>query len=424
MRYFMKSTLLFVLSVCMIFALCGCIINDPTASSNPSSDPQASELISLLRELSLYGLPEDFDPTGKTPLEIVAATQDPYADYFTAAEYQAYQTDLQGNFVGIGVSVLSIQHETLGEAIQILVVFDGSPAQKAGLAMGDILTHVDGTAIRDVGYTAATDLLLGEAGDDVTVTYVRDGVSHTAAITRAACVKQTVFHRTYVENGATLGYVRITDFDAVTTSQFIAAIEALEGAGVSGIVFDLRYNGGGYLRTVCEMLAYLLPDGDLCVVDYHTELYNDYRIYAQGNTLHLGGNTYVTDSLGNPIKASHSLNIPMAVLTNGATASAAELFTSTLRDYEASGALSSVTLVGENTYGKGCMQSTYKLENGDYVKLTIALYNPPVGENYDGVGIPPEKEVKDSTPFADLYLNPYGEDAVRDTALDILSKIN
>ncbi len=420
MRYFTKSLLLFVLSVCMVLGLCACVPDDPT---HPVSDPQA-ELVSLLRELSLYGLPEDFDHTGKTPLEIVAATQDPYAAYFTAEEFASYESDLQGNFVGIGVSILSISHESLGDVIQVLVVFDGSPASQAGIQSGDILTHINGKSIDEIGYDAATNMLLGEVGEDVMVTFVRDNTPYTVTITRAACVKQTVFHRTYEENGTLLGYVRITDFDAVTTSQFISAMEDLEGQHVAGVVFDLRYNGGGYLRTVCEMLAYLLPDGDLCLVDYHSKLYPDYSIYAKGNALYMNGGAYVTDSLGNPIKASHSLDIPMAVLTNGATASAAELFTATLRDYEAEGKLSSVTLVGENTYGKGCMQSTYKLKNGDYVKLTIALYNPPTGDNYDGEGIPPEVEVTGNTTFADLYLKPQAEDAVRDTALDILFETN
>jgi carboxyl-terminal processing protease len=409
----------------MVLSLAACIPDPPTPTPpGGSSDTSQAELVSLLRELSLYGLPEDFDPSGKTPLEIVAAMNDPYAAYFTAEEFASYESDLQGNFVGIGVSILSIIHETLGDVIQVLVAFDGSPAKAAGITAGDILTHVDGVSISEVGYEAATDLLLGEAGEDVTITFVREGTSHTVTIARAACVKQTVFHRTYEKNGSLLGYVRITDFDAVTTSQFISAMEDLEGQNVAGVVFDLRFNGGGYLRTVCEMLAYLLPDGDLCRVDYHSELYPDYRIYAKGNVLYMNGGMYVTDSLGNSIKASHSLDIPMAVLTNGGTASAAELFTATLRDYEQENKLSSVTLVGENTFGKGCMQSTYKLTNGDYVKLTIALYNPPIGENYDGTGIAPEVEVKSETTFPDLYLKPDAQDAVKDAALDLLLQTN
>ena len=234
-------------------------------------------------------------------------------------------------------------------------------------------------------------------------------------------MKQTVFHSVFLPDaGSPIGYVRITDFDAVTTYQFIHAVEELKSQEVKGIVFDLRYNGGGYLRTVCEMLAYLLPDGNLCTVDYHSKKYADNAIYARNGKLYMNGGAYTTDSLGNPINASHTLDIPMAVLTNGATASAAELFTAALRDYANVGLISPVTIVGENTYGKGCMQTTYRLSDNSYVKVTIALYNPPLAENYDGIGVAPHFTVEGSPSFVDLYPTPGGIDPVRDKAFEVL----
>lgn len=419
MRHRKLSFFLIILSLSLIFTFCAC-----TETPNLSYDDSPhTELLSLLREVSLYGFDEDFSPTGLSPEEIVAALNDPYSDYFTADEFAAYESDLQGNFVGIGVSIVSIQHETLGDVIQILVAFDNSPAKTAGLTSGDILTHVNGVSIHEVGYDEATNILLGEAGSPVTITYVRDGTSNTITITRAACVKQTVFHSVFLhQNNIPLGYVRITDFDAVTTSQFISAIEVLKSQNVQGIVFDLRYNGGGYLRTVCEMLAYLLPDGDLCTVDYKSNQYDDNAIYAQNGKLYMSGGAYTKDTLGNPINASHVLDMPMAVLTNGSTASAAELFTAALRDYANAGLISSVTIVGETTYGKGCMQTTYKLSDGSYVKVTIALYNPPLAENYDGIGVTPNIPQTGSPSFVDLYLTPEDADPVRDAAFNALLK--
>lgn len=410
--------LLLLLCLCLAGNLLGCTTTPPDTLTN---DPQA-ELVSLLRELSLYGLPEDFSSEGLTPLEIVAALEDPYAAYFTAEEFQSYESDLQGNFVGIGVSIVSIAHPTYGEVIQVLVSFDGSPAKGAGITAGDILTHVDGVSIDEMGYDATTKRLLGEAGTPVTITFVRERETHTVTLNRAACVKQTVFHHVFPsESGTPLGYVRITDFDAVTTHQFITAIESLKEAQVAGVVFDLRYNGGGYLRTVCEMLAYILPDGVLSTIDYHTNKYADYPIFSQNGALYMGSSVFTGDSLGNPILASHSLDLPMAVLTNGSTASAAELFTAALRDYGAKGTIPPVSIFGETTFGKGCMQSTYRLSDGGYVKLTIALYNPPTGANYDGIGITPTTTVTGSPTFVDLYLSPLGEDPVRDAALTWLT---
>jgi carboxyl-terminal processing protease len=379
------------------------------------------QLTAILRELSVYGLADDDALVGMTAAEIVASTGDPYAAYFTKEEYEAYSADLNGNFVGIGVTVDRYLDTTLGETVRVLCVFEGSPAQAAGLEAGDLITTVGDVAVADVGYVSAVSAVTGESGTSVTLTYYRAGEAHTVAATRAACVKQTVFSYLLTPSeGTSIGYVRVTTFDAVTTSQFCEAVDALEAAGVDGFVFDLRYNGGGYLRTVCEMLAYLLPDGNICTVDYHSDLLSDSIVYSAGDTLYMqDGVTYTTDALGNPLNISHALTVPCAVLTNGSTASAAELFTSALRDYAADEAVSfpTVTIVGTNTYGKGCMQSTYRLADGSYVKLTVALYNPPCGTNYDGVGIAPTIVVENTVSSSSLYLDPTGADPVREAAV-------
>lgn len=397
---------------------------DNSGASSAEDQKSLDQLISIIRELSLYELDETPDYSQLLRKAIVASTGDPYAAYFTAEEYAEYTAGLNGEFVGIGVAATRYLTEDGGEAIRLLCVYEGSPAEQAGLRPGDLITHVGDTAVSEVGYADALSLIAGDSGTAVTLTYVRDGVNHSVEISRAKCVKQTVFSRTFTPAGTdkTIGYVMIVAFDSVTTRQFISCVEALEAQNVDGLVFDLRYNGGGYLRTVCEMLAYLLPDGDICTVDYRSESATDYTISSSGNTLNWGsGAQYTTDSLKNPLPVAHQLSVPVCVLTNGSTASAAELFTSALRDYGGRDGFVDVTLVGEKTYGKGCMQTTYRLSDGSYVKLTVALYNPPCGVNYNGVGITPDQTVRDSAAYEDLYLNPGAGDPVLDAALAVFA---
>ena len=372
---------------------------------------QYRELVSLLETYSRYGFPEDLDFHDWIASAIVAATGDPYADYFTAEEFEEYYGNLDGNFVGVGVMADAYDLGDEYYVIRLLTVFEESGAAGAGLKPGDCIIKIDGKTIEECGgYSAALSAVTGEAGTTVSLTVLRgEETLEFPAVERKACTKQTVFSDQIAIEGGTLGYVRIISFDRVTVRQFVDAVDALEEAGVAGFVFDLRYNGGGLLQTVCEMLAYLLPDGDICHVTYAAESLSDknYTVSAKDGVL-LGR----TSNSLTPEEISHALTVPAAVLTNGSTASASELFTSALRDYAASedpayAAFPDIYIVGENTYGKGCVQNAYSLSNGDYVKLTDSLYSPPFGENFDGVGIAPSDgcavEAND-TRVADLFL--------------------
>ena len=193
----------------------------------------------------------------------------------------------------------------------------------------------------------------------------------------------------------------------MTLREFVDAVAAAENAGVSGLLFDLRYNGGGYLDTVAQMLAYLLPDGDISHIRYRSEALKDYDIRAKDGKMTGASATLTAEEI------AHEVTLPMAVLVNGSTASASELFTSALRDYaandEAYPDFPDVAIVGSNTYGKGCLQTARSLSDGSYLKMTVGLYDPPFGENYHGVGIAPtagyntEKEATDKR-VGDLYL--------------------
>jgi len=379
------------------------------------------KILAIYREYSLYGLPEGVDLTELLAQSIVYATEDRYDAYFTVEGYDSYQEDLAGKLVGIGVLVEKPETDAC-ESVRILSAFAGSPAEAAGLRSGDRLTAVNGVPFRESGYADGVEKIAGDAGTQVEITYVRgdDPAEHTVTVTRAACDRQTVY--TDYDPATGIGYIRITEFDAVTTSQFIRAVSALEEAGVGGIVFDVRANGGGLLLTVSEMLAYLLPDGVIATVDYKSDKLGDFTIRSEDGVLYYGSARHTKDSLGNDLQVGHQLTVPCAVLTNGGTASAAELFTSALRDWAAGDGFVPVTLIGANTYGKGTMQSTFPLGDGTYIKMTVARYNPPCGVNYDGVGIAPGTDTDDRRSTNELYLIDPAEDITRQTAFRALAR--
>ncbi len=414
-RFFLRVAACVLLVLLCFLVSCG----DKEVPKTPDELEAQSleELLFYLKEVAYFPLPDNFDHTGLDRADIVAATGDRYAQYFTEEEYAAYTADLGGNLVGIGVSITQYEQENL-LGIHVLATFQDAPATLAGMRAGDVIVGVDGVAVSDIGYQAALAAIAGEAGTTVTLACLRGTTPYTVTVTRNNCTKQTVHSRILSVGGTRIGYVYITEFDAVTTYQFVNAIEALETAGVDKILFDLRGNPGGYLHTVCEMLAFALPDGDICSVDYGYESYEDYTVRSENGALVGIGNATMQN--GAPLPISHSLTgIPLGVLIDGGTASAAELFTSALRDYAADGLLD-VTIFGTKSYGKGSMQSSVRLSNGDHVKMTLALYNPPSGVNYNGVGILPSEGCTVSTPYETVvprFLGDYGDIGTQDAAL-------
>ena len=337
--------------------------------------------LGLLDANSIFDLP-DRETLTETMIEAaISAMGDRYGTFFTDAEYAAYSSDLAGSFVGIGVT---LQKNDDGNA-QVLLVHAGSPAEDAGLLAGDVLTAVDGTLFAD-GYDEAFDLIVGEAGSSVGISYLRAGVPSSVTVTRAEVVKQTVISRIETYGTSRIGYVHVTGFDGHTYEQFQTAVSELETAGIDGLIFDVRSNGGGLLSSVGKVLAYLLPDGVIAYVDYKSGSLSDYVISAENGYVRSGSSTPVLYCEG-----GHEITVPAAVLCDRHTASAAELFTAALRDYatpEFASALD-VTVVGTNTYGKGTVQTTYTIGADNALKLTVARYNPPSNVNYDGVGILP-----------------------------------
>ena len=296
----------------------------------------------------------------------VAGIGDKYGGYYNPEAYAELQNDLTGDMQGIGVSVIFNADR---QAIEVIDVFPDSPAMEAGVEVGDLIVYCgeDLESVASLGYEAAIGKLRGKAGTTAKFVAYR-GENYTEEvefeIERAQIVEQSVRYRVYGPDDS-VGVIKITSFNTATVEQFENALKELRNSGVEKLVFDVRNNPGGELQSICRILDILVPEGPVI------------------RTREKGGDEPVTVYTSD----KNELDMPMAVITNGATASAAELFTSALRDYE------KAVVVGENTYGKGSMQSMFPLKNGGCIKLTSALYYPPFSDNYDGVGIKPDVEV-------------------------------
>ena len=290
----------------------------------------------------------------------VTAYGDKYAVYRTQDIYDGYQQDMSGAFAGIGITVT--YNEEMN-AIEVLSVTDDSGAYEAGIRKGDFIIGAAGKTIYEIGYDELIQLIRGEVGEPVDITFIREGETHMVTAIRKQVVERTV---NYSITEDKIGYVQITGFKGNTAAQFREAIDYLEACGAVGIIFDLRNNPGGYLDAVVNVIDYLVPDGT--------------RIASYNKS---GTETVFT------AKDGHSVDLPMAVIFNGNTASAGELFSAAMRDYDKAGIIRSVS-VGTTTFAKGIMQSTFTFSDGSALTLTTAYYNPPSDVNYDGIGVEPD----------------------------------
>lgn len=324
-----------------------------------------SEVDSIYRELYIGELDDD-TLIDYAIAGYVAGTGDKYAAYYNTAQFQEFMSDMEGELAGIGVNV--IYNADYG-VIEVINVVPDSPALEAGIEPGDLIITVgeEREPVSQIGYYPAINSLRGEVGTIAVFQVARgEGYSETVdfAIERAVVKELTVMAHVYSPD-PTVGVIKITGFDAQTPVQFVKEVENLQDQGCDKLVIDLRYNPGGELSSIVTTLDYILPEGPII------------RIFdADGNEVQ----TYYSEST--------ELDMPMAVLVNGSTASAAELFTSAVRDYD------KAQIVGTTTYGKGCMQTTIPLSDYSAVSVTYRMYSPPFSDNYHGVGIIPDVEVE------------------------------
>ena len=288
----------------------------------------------------------------------VSGLGDRYSHYMTPEEYNALMTKEAGKTIGIGVTV----KQTETHFLEVIEVQENSPAQKAGIQAGDIFTKVENENIAELGYEEAVEQVKGEEGTTVHLTLERKGKEQEVSIVREAFDVQTVAGELLDGH---IGYIQISSFRENTVEQFEKELDELLKAGADSLLFDVRNNGGGLLSALEKILDPLLPEGDIATATYQ------------------GGKTQVV------VKSdAKELNLPMVVLVNGNSASAAELFSASLRDFRGA------KLVGTQTFGKGIMQVTAKMEDGGGLTLTVATYQTTKSECYHEIGLTPDVVVE------------------------------
>ncbi len=301
---------------------------------------------------------------------LVAGVDDKYSTYYTPEEYQQSQVSMTGKYYGIGAG---LTQDTSTMVVSVTKVYEGTPSETAGLLAEDIILSVDDVDATSMEVTELVQLIRGEEGTTVHLEVYRPGTGEYLSfdVERANVTLPSVASEMLTDE---IGYIRIESFESDTAHQFEAALAELEGLGMQSLVVDLRYNGGGLVDSVVQILDDILPEGLLV---YTEDKYGNRQEYKSSGDTHF--------------------DYPLVVLVNQDSASASEIFAGAIQDYEYG------TLIGTTTFGKGIVQSIFKLSDGDAVKLTTAKYFTPKGNYIHGVGIKPDIELEYE------YLNPEGE---------------
>ena len=320
---------------------------------------------------------------------MIAGLNDAYTAYYTKEEYQSLMDSTNGSYFGIGVEMS--QNMTTG-IITITRVFEGSPAEEAGLLPGDVIYKVGDTEVTGEDLTKVVSMVKGAEGTTVPIVVAREGESNyqTFDVERRTIEISTVDHKMLDGN---IGYISIASFDDVTVNQFMDALDDLENQGETALIIDLRNNGGGLVSSACSILDRLLPEGLI---------------------------VYTEDKYGNREEmrsdAENYFDKPLVLLVNGNSASASEIFAGAIKDYGIG------TLVGTQTFGKGIVQKVYPLSDGTAVKLTVSKYYTPKGNNIHGIGITPDVEIELDSDVANEITIPEDKDNQLQKAIEILTE--
>lgn len=285
---------------------------------------------------------------------MVKATGDRWSYYISAKDLEAHREQEQNAYVGVGITILEQEDDS---GFLIVSVASGGPAMEAGIEVNDLLIRVEDQDIRGMTTEEVGTLVKGEEGTTVSLTVMRQGEHMTLPVERRR-IEQAVAEGELLEGG--VGLVRIYNFDARCAQESIAAIEKLRADGARKLILDVRNNPGGFASELVDLLDYLLPEGELF------------------RSVSFDGKEQVDTS------DADFLDMPMAVLVNGDSYSAAEFFAAALKEYEAA------VVVGEPTVGKGYYQQTIELGDGSAVALSTGKYFTPKGNSLAEQGITPD----------------------------------
>lgn len=336
-----------------------------------------TKTVAKLKELTAYIDAYYYDETETEKLRdglykgLLEGIGDKYSAYYNEEEYKQSQIGMTGQYYGIGAGLRQDMDTMI---VSVTKVYEGTPSEKAGVLADDVVLSVDGTEADTMEVTELVKLIRGEEGTTVRLEIYRPSTEEYLSfdVERANVTLPSV-ESEMLEDG--IGYIRIESFEAETAAQFEKQAADLGAQGMKSMIIDLRYNGGGLVDSVTEILDDILPEGLL--------------VYTEDKSGHR--KEYTSDG-------STKMNYPLAVLVNQDSASASEIFAGAIKDYGYG------TLIGTKTFGKGIVQTVFPLSDGDAVKLTTAKYFTPKGNYIHGVGIEPDIELKYE------YLNPDGEE--------------
>ena len=354
----------------------------------------------------------------------MASIGDKFASYYDEKEYASYEQDTNAEYSGIGVTVTLLEDGY----VEVLSVSPDSPAERADMRVGDVITAVDGEDFAELGYTAAVNKMRGEVGTSVTVTFKRGDEILERTLVRTLLTEYTVRYKILKAGGGKIGYIHISQFDLGTFEQFVDAVETLGSQGAEKYIFDVRNNPGGRADTVLAILEYILPDSELSLV--HLNYKNESHSYksVKEYLLDNGGSSELIDLYKDA--RDHEIAAPYAVLCNEYTISAGELFASCIKDFGTS------VLIGTKTYGKGHGQTGYYLtdyyayggKNMTYYanavfNVSSLYYSPPTSPNYNEIGVVPNivATLSEEAANTNFYKLTEEMDAQLSAAVDYLS---
>ncbi len=322
---------------------------------------------------------------------LVDSLKDPYSTYYTKEEYDELMESTSGEYYGIGAYVNQDQKTGI---ITIVKPFEKGPAAKAGILPNDVIYSVEGEQVTGKDLTEVVNAMKGERNTIVRLEVLREGSTEPieVEVTRDKVEVPTITYKMMEDQ---IGYIQVTEFDQVTALQFRKALEDLNGKGMKGLVIDLRNNPGGLLDVVVDMLDQMVGKGMLV-----------YTKDKNGN-----GDEYKA-------KSGNKFDKPLALLINGYSASASEVFAGCIQDYGLG------TLVGTTSFGKGIVQNIYRLADGSAVKLTVSKYYTPKGRNIHGTGIEPDVKVElDKEAQSQLSLDEHLDNQLKKAVEVVLGKI-
>lgn len=351
----MKKKVLIVLSYVLVAALaCGATLFFVSASTDYNK-------LEDLENLILTSFAGDAD---KTKIEdaaadaMVNAMGDRWSYYIPAAELPSFLENSENAYVGIGVTVQATDDNS---GLMVIAVQPGGPAEEAGVQVGDVIIQVDGESAQDRTVTEISAMIKGEEGTVVSITVLRSGEGITMSMTRKRMETTVASSKLLNEH---VGLVTIQNFDERCADETIAAIKALLNQGADMLLFDVRNNPGGYVDELTKVLDYLLPEGNLI------------------RTVGTDGSDETVTSDADCVK------VPMAVLVNENTYSAAELFAVDLSEYGVA------RIFGQKTSGKGFFQQVFQFSDGSAVGISVGRYYTGQGNNLEGIGLTPDEEIK------------------------------